>query len=250
MTAAVILIAVAAVFVGSTLQRLSGTGVGLVVAPTLALAMGPHVGVFVANSTTVISGFLIMLAVIREVDWKRFWILAVCAALGAFPAALLVRDLSSAWLNIVVGAVVLFALALTFGMPRLPRLTSSALTAAAGIVGGFLNTSAGVAAPAMVIYARFARWEQRSFAATLQPTFMTMGILSVAAKLSVGATTIDQLPPWWLLPIIVITVLLGIWLGGRLARRVPAPQARRLAIALAGLGGAVAIVRGALMLVA
>ncbi|MFB9071588.1 TSUP family transporter [Citricoccus parietis] len=248
MTLGLVLAAVAAILVGSTLQRLSGTGVGLVVAPVLALLMGPALGVFVTNSTTVVSGFLIMLAVIREVDWKRYLLFLPMALLGAVPAAFMVRELDAAWLNIVIGAVVLVALALTFGTPSVPRIRSRFLTAAAGAVGGFLNTSAGVAAPAMVMYSRFARWDQRSFAATMQPTFMTMGIFSVATKLAVGATTFDQLPPWWLFPIIVVTVVVGIRLGAWLAGKVSLGTARTVAITLAGLGGAVAVVRGVLML--
>lgn len=248
MTLGLVLAAVAAILVGSTLQRLSGTGVGLVVAPVLALLMGPALGVFVTNSTTVVSGFLIMLAVIRDVDWKRYLLFLPMALLGAVPAAFMVRELDAAWLNIVIGAVVLVALALTFGTPSVPRIRSRFLTAAAGAVGGFLNTSAGVAAPAMVMYSRFARWDQRSFAATMQPTFMTMGIFSVATKLAVGATTFDQLPPWWLFPIIVVTVVVGIRLGAWLAGKVSLGTARTVAITLAGLGGAVAVVRGLLML--
>lgn len=248
MTLGIVIAAVAAILVGSTLQRLSGTGVGLVVAPVLALLMGPALGIFVTNATTVVSGFLIMLAVIREVDWKRYLILAPMALVGAVPAAFMVRELSAAWLNIVLGSVVLVALALTFATPRVPHVRSHALTATAGAVGGFLNTSAGVAAPAMVMYSRFARWDQRSFAATLQPTFMTMGIFSVATKLMVGATAVEQLPPWWLFPIIVLTVLAGIRAGAWLAARVSTHAARTVAITLAGLGGAVAVVRGVLML--
>lgn len=248
MTFGIVVAAVAAILVGATLQRLSGTGVGLVVAPVLALLLGPSLGVFITNSTTVVSGFLIMLAVLRDVDWKRYLVFAPMALLGAVPAAFMVRELPAAWLNIVIGSVVLVALALTFGTPRVPKVRSHALTAAAGAVGGFLNTSAGVAAPAMVMYSRFARWDQRSFAATMQPTFMTMGIFSVGTKLAVGATTFDQLPPWWLFPIIVVTVVVGIRVGGWLAGRVSLGAARAVAITLAGLGGAVAVVRGVLML--
>ncbi|REE03799.1 sulfite exporter TauE/SafE family protein [Citricoccus muralis] len=249
MTVGIVLAAVAAILVGSMLQRLSGTGVGLVVAPVLALLMGPALGVFVTNSTTVVSGFLIMLAVIRDVDWQRYLLFLPMALLGAVPAAFMVRELDPAWLNIVIGTVVLIALALTFGTPSVPRIRSPFLTAAAGAVGGFLNTSAGVAAPAMVMYSRFARWDQRSFAATMQPTFMTMGIFSVATKLMVGATTFDQLPPWWLFPVIVVTVVVGIRLGAWLAGKVSLGTARTVAITLAGLGGAVALVRGLLALV-
>lgn len=247
-TLGIVFAAIAAILVGSILQRLSGTGVGLVVAPVLALLMGPALGVFVTNATTVVSGFLIMLAVLKDVDWRRYLIFLPMALVGSVPAAFLVRELDAAWLNIVIGAVVLVALALTFGVPGLPKVRSHALTAATGAVGGFLNTSAGVAAPAMVMYSRFARWDQRSFAATMQPTFMTMGLFSVGTKLAVGATTLDQLPPWWLFPIIIVTVVLGIRLGAWLASRVSTDAARAVAISLAGLGGAAALVRGVLML--
>ncbi|MGO1884972.1 MAG: sulfite exporter TauE/SafE family protein, partial [Citricoccus sp.] len=92
-------------------------------------------------------------------------------------------------------------------------------------------------------------WDQRSFAATMQPTFMTMGIFSVATKLLVGATAVGQLPPWWLFPIIVVTVVVGIRVGAWLASRVSLDAARMVAITLAGVGGAVAVVRGVVMLV-
>lgn len=247
-TVTMLLVTVVAILVGSTLQRLSGTGVGLVVAPVLALLMGPALGVFVTNATTVVSGFLIMLAVLREVDWKRYLVFLPMAVLGGIPAGLMVRELSAAWLNIVIGTVVLVALALTFGLPKLPQVTSPFLTALTGAVGGFLNTSAGVAAPAMVIYSKISGWDQRSFAATMQPTFMTMGLISVVVKLAVGATTFAQLPPWWLFPIIVATVFLGIRAGGWLSTRTSTETARKVAITLAGLGGLVAVVRGLTML--
>jgi uncharacterized membrane protein YfcA len=245
---AVELLAVAAlsILVGSVLQRVSGTGVGLVVAPTLALLLGPATGVLVTNATTTVSGFLIMLSVWRHVDWRRFAIIAPAAAVGAVPAALVVRELPAAWLQVVVGGVVLLALATMFGLPRLPEWKGRLPTALAGAVGGFFNTTAGVAGPVMVIHSRLARWEQQSFAATLQPVFMTMGALSVLTKTALGAVGADGLPPWWTAPGVVVLVLLGVAIGGALSRRVPVSAARTLAMVLAGAGGALTLVRGLL----
>ena len=96
----VIAIAAVAVVVGATLQRLSGMGVGLVVAPTLALLLGPQLGVYVTNATTVCSGVLIMLTVLRDVDWKRWAVFAGVGLVGSIPGALLVRELSSGWLSV------------------------------------------------------------------------------------------------------------------------------------------------------
>lgn len=246
----IFLVAAVAILVGSTLQRLCGTGVGLVVSPVLAMLLGPAVGVFVTNATTVVSGILIMLAVRRDIDWRRFAMIGPVAVFGAIPAALLVRELPAAWLQIVVGTVVLVALGTTFGLPRMPVVRHRWLAVATGVVGGFFNTTAGVSAPVMVIYSKLSQWEQHRFAATLQPVFALMGLLSVGSKLAVGATTVAELPPWWVFGAIVVVVLGGITVGGRLARRVSSGHARMLAITLAGLGGAVAVVRGIVALAA
>lgn len=241
-----LVVAALAILVGSVLQRVSGAGVGLVVAPTLALLLGPATGVLVTNATTTVSGFLIMLSVRRWVDWHRYALIAPAAAVGAVPAALVVRELPAAWLQVLIGSVVLLALATMFGLPRLPEWKGRVPTVLAGVIGGFFNTTAGVAAPVMVIHSRLARWEQRSFAATLQPVFMTMGALSVLTKTALGAVGTDLMPPWWAGPGVVLTVLAGVWIGTAVARRVPVSAARTLALVLAGVGGAVTLVRGLL----
>lgn len=244
---------IAAVLIGTVLQRLSGTGVGLVVAPVLSLLLGPAVGVLITNMTTVVSGFLIMLSVWAHISWRRFWLIIPAAVIGAWPGAWLVGVLSAAWLSIILGLLVVAALAVTVTLRRLPEWGGLVSPVIAGLLGGFFNTTSGVAAPVMVIYSRVARWEQRSFAATLQPIFMTMGAASVVSKLVLGSVELHSGPEvslGWLFPIIVATVLAGIALGTRISRRVPLSAARALALTLAGAGGLAAIVRGVLDLVA
>lgn len=248
MTTAAIVIGLIAVFCGAVLQRISGIGVGLVAAPVFTLLAGPQLGVFVTNTATIISGLLIGLAVLSEVDWKRFGFLAGFAVLGAWPAALLVRDANPAILTIFIGGIVLIALMTTFSAPRLPQVLSSALTAAAGITASFLNTTAGVSAPAMVIYARVSRWPQRSFAATMQPTFMALAILSVTTKLIAGVEVVESLPPWWFFTALVAAVIAGVAVGSAAARRVSAAGMRRVAVVLVTLGALATVVRGIILL--
>lgn len=241
------LVAACAILVGTVLQRLSGTGVGLVCAPVLALLLGSAQGVLVTNATTTVSGFLIMLAVRRDVDWHRAGVLVSCAVPGAVTGALLARELSSAWLQVVLGSIVMLAIAVSAWLPELPHLTGRIPLMLAGLLGGAFNTTAGIAAPVMVVHSRLARWGQRSFQATLQPVFMTMGLLSVLAKTLMGAT-VTGTPPWWFPLVVVATVLAGIRIGARLTLRVEASRARQLALLLAGLGGAVSLLRGTLAL--
>lgn len=242
------IVAGCAVLLGALLQRLSGTGVGLVVAPILSLLIGPGPGVLLTNATTTVSGFLIMLTVRRDVDWAIYRRLALAAVFGAVLGALIVRELSLPWLQVVVGGVVLLAVLTTVTARNLPHVVGNRATALAGFTGGLLNTAAGVAAPAMVIYSRLRRWPQATFAATMQPVFMTMGALSVLLKTVFGSVPASELPPWWAPLAIVALVALGAWAGGRLARVVPSRVAARLAITLALLGGASTLTRGVLQL--
>ncbi|WP_237770223.1 hypothetical protein [Ornithinimicrobium sp. CNJ-824] len=55
LTAPMIAFIVVAIVVGATLQRVSGLGMGLVVAPLLAVLLGAGPGVLVANATTTVS---------------------------------------------------------------------------------------------------------------------------------------------------------------------------------------------------
>lgn len=233
-----------AIVVGSTLQRLSGTGVGLVVTPVLSLILGPVTGVLMTNATTTVSGFTIMLSVRDRVQWRKAAVVVATALPGAVLGALLVLMLPTAWLQIGIGLLVLIALVLTVTTPRLPHLDSKVALPVTGLIGGMLNTTAGVAAPAMVIAARLTRWDQRAFAATLQPIFMSMGLFSVLTKSVLGATGQPQLPPWWLVPVVIGLVLGGVGLGTLLESRVNPLQARTLALVIAGLGGLAALVKG------
>jgi hypothetical protein len=54
------------------------------------------------------------------------------------------------------------------------------------------------------------------------------------------------MPPWWVAPGVVLTVVLGIRIGAVVAGRVPLSAARTTALVLAGLGGALTLVRGLL----
>ena len=244
MDVGLVVLALAAVLVGATLQRISGMGMALMVAPTLVLLLGPVTGVLLTNATAVVSAALVLLAVRRDVDWRRYSLMMPAVVLGAVPGALVVRAAPAAWLEVVIGGLVLLGLLSTTALRRAPRARGAAPTLVAGAAGGFLNTTAGVAGPALVIYATATRWEQRSFRATLQPTFMTMAAVSLLAKGVLGATGADGLPPWWLGAGIVAMLALGITVGGRLSRRIDSLAARRAAVAIAVLGAVATLLRG------
>lgn len=242
---------IAAVMIGTVLQRVSGTGVGLVVAPVLTILIGPGLGVLVTNLATLVSGFLIMLSVWQHIDWRRYLLVGPVAVIGSFPGAWLVGQLSGAWLSIILGSLVMIALGLTVGARRLPVWDGRTPGLLSGFIGGFFNTTSGVAGPVMVVYSRLSQWPQPSFAATMQPIFVTMGAASVASKLWMGS--VESASNGWavfgaLSTVIVCTVVAGIIVGALVTRLVAPGIARNVALTVAGLGAAGAIVRGVLQL--
>ncbi|HHU38937.1 MAG TPA: sulfite exporter TauE/SafE family protein [Propionibacterium sp.] len=240
----VLVVAALAVLVGTVLQRVSGTGVGLVLAPALTLLFGPLQGVMLTNLTTPISAFLIMLSVRRLVEWRHAGAIIATALPGVALGAWLSTVLSYGVLSVVVGVVVLLGLGVAAFAERLPEVSRRLGVVPAGFLGGFFNAVAGIAAPAMVVYSRMTRWDQARFAATMQPVFLCIGVGSFAGKLLGGASVGTPQELVVILPGLVALVVVGILLGAWLDRRVSKAAASRLAIGLAGVGGVLTVVKG------
>ena len=236
------------VVVGSTLQRVSGMGLGLIGGPILMLIMGPVEGILVINVLACVNAILTTYSVRENVSWKKFGLIAPVMVIGSLAAALLIRRMDTAGLMIVVGAALLVALAVvTFGKKFVPSMEGKGPAISAGILGGFTNTLAGVAGPVITVYAQAAKWPQNVYAATLQPIFVVGGFFSVMTKTLTGAAHFDGLP-WVMWPAGVLGMCVGIWAGTRIAQRVPREKARVLSLSVAGLGAASALIRGLLTL--
>lgn len=248
MTAAVLAAMCAAVIAGAALQRISGMGLGLVVAPSLTLLVGPAVGVTLSNVVAVVTAVLVLVAMRGDVDWRRWGRLAPLVVVGSCVGAAAVGAFREAWLDVVVGSSVLLAMAASAVLARRRRLDGPGAGVAAGLAAGFMNTTSGVAAPAMTAYALATRWEQRSFAATLQPVYLAANATSLLVKASSGAVPLGALPSGWVCGLVVAAAPVGVVLGRVLAARVPATAARRLAVGVAAAGGALACLRGLLAL--
>lgn len=232
------------VLAGACLQRVSGMGLGLVGAPVLSLLVGPVAGVLIINVLAAVNAVFQTLSVRDNVDWRKFWLIGPVMVVGAIPGAWVVHSTPTAPLQVIVGALVLAGLAATTFMPNHMRVGAPGYAMAAGAAGGFMNTLAGIAGPAITVYAQASRWPQKSFAATLQPLFFVSGAVSLAAKELTAAEPIITQAPWYLWAIGIVAMIVGLVVGTAIAKRTDVRKARRLAIAVASTGAAVTLVRG------
>lgn len=238
-------VALTAIAVGGALQRVSGMGVGMIAAPTLSVLLGPVAGVTLSNVAASVSALVLFLLLRRHVDWPRFVRLAPLLVAGSLAGAWAVSALDAHWLEILLGASVLVAVAAVLGLQQRFAARGDGAVFASGAVAGFMNTTAGIAGPALAVYAVASRWDQRSWAATLQPVFLLANLTSLATKSLFGAAVPAGLHvPWQVWAAVVVGGPVGVLIGSAVARRVDASSARALAIGLAAVGGVVALVRG------
>lgn len=235
-----------AVAVGACLQRISGMGVGLIAAPVLSLLLGPVDGILLVNLLAVINAATNTWGMRADVDWKKFAPIALALIFGVVPGTWVVANAPTNVLLVLVGALLLLALSVvTLGKRYVPRVEGVVPAAASGVIGGFMNTLAGVAGPAITVYAVAARWPQRVYAATLQPIFLVAGTLSFTVKVFAGAADVTGIEPaLWVATLAALVI--GIGAGKRLAPHVPPATAHRIALGLAFAGGVTALVRGLL----
>lgn len=233
-----------AVFAGTALQRISGMGLGLIAAPALSLIIGPISGILLVNVLATINAASNTYAMREHVDWGRFAPIGASLVLGAVPGAFLIRAVSPDLLLVVVGALLLIALSVvTLGKRYVPNIEGVVPSAIAGAIGGFMNTLAGVAGPAITVYAQAARWPKEIYAATLQPIFLVSGALSFTIKEVTGAANFAAVTTsTWVVGL--VAMVLGIVAGTKVAPRVSAAKGYRIALGLAVFGGLTALVRG------
>jgi uncharacterized protein len=238
---------VVAILTGSMLQRMTGVGFALVAAPFIVLIAGPRTGILLVNLAGAVTSATVLTRVFRHVEWKKFLVLVPAALIGIVPGAAVVQNVPPAWLEILVGAMVLGGLTASQLQSSVWHPGTRPL-AGAGAVSGFMNATAGVGGPALSIYALRTRWEQTEFAATMQPYFLAIGLASISVKLIANPFSAPQLSPWaWAM--IGGAILAGLIVGDLLSRRTEVRTARRLMLILAYAGSVTTVVRGVAQLI-
>lgn len=237
---ALTLIAVA-VAAGAVAQRVTGIGFALVSSPLLVLVAGPFEGVVLANVFCVVTAAVVLAARWRDVQWGRGLALLMPALIAVPPGAWVARRLPSAWLQVVIGALLVVALVAARARPGSLSLRDAwghpAAVIAAGASSGFMNVTAGVGGPAIALYALGSGWRQVNFAATFQ--FYTL-FVNGSSLLAKGGTHLPARV--YLIGAVGLTV--GLAAGHLLAGRVSPEQASRLVLTIALLGAGLTLLKG------
>ena len=228
------------VVAGALTQRITGIGFALVCAPLLVLIAGPFEGVVLSNLLGLAVSVVVFVTLWRDTEWRK-GLLLVVPALVAIPfGAWVARNVPPAPLMVIIGVTVIIALGAVVLSERARVLRGTGGAVVAGGASGFMNVTAGVGGPAIVLYAVSTAWEHRKFVATFQFYSIFVNVASLAAK---GG--LPQVSPA-ALAISFGALAVGLVGGEFLSRHVDHELARRLAIGLALAGATFTVVKGVL----
>ncbi|MDO5673200.1 MAG: sulfite exporter TauE/SafE family protein [Actinomycetaceae bacterium] len=223
---------------GTVVQSLSGIGFGMVAVPFLVAILGPAEGVLWGNIAGLTNALVMTFLKRRNINWKIFALMSG----GALPLILIAIALqsfmSTAVLNLFVGALMLAMLLGSFFALRFPEINHPLFTIVNGSLAGFMSASVAQSGPVMAAYAQATRWKQEEFAATMQPIFIFFNIVAVPTKLAAGVEG-NVLAAFGM-------SALTIFVGSVIARflNVKPKSARKLALFIAFIGSSIVLWRG------
>ena len=240
------IVIVLATFAGTVFQRIAGIGFALMLAPFMVVLLGPHGGVMFVNLLGAVAPALIIPRVRSRIDPVMFRRLVIPAVIGTVPGVLLTLVMPTAPMSIAVGLMVMIGLGVAVVMRASgPPRDGLTLQYGTGAAAGLTNAVAGVGGPALTAYALVSRWELRTFAATIQPFFVVVGVVGFGLKLLLDPAQVPELPIWgWLAA--VAAIIAGVWAGERLEPYMPDHMVRILVIVIGFIGAALALVQGIL----
>ncbi len=234
----VIVLMYIAVLAGAMVQRATGVGFALISTPFLILALGPAEGVVTVSVLGGLSALLIWVSAIKQVDYRAIVPIIIAAVVGIAPGALLSRVLPGPQLAIAAGSLVVAALVISLFAGRVTGLNSLPGRLGAGFLGGFMQAVCGIGGPAVMAYANAVKWEQRSFAISIQFYFVVICAFTTASLGSAPPLTLLQ----WI--ILLAILIVGTIAGALVNRRLSPATGRTIAMILAFLGGITVIVNG------
>ncbi|MDV6247044.1 sulfite exporter TauE/SafE family protein [Rhodococcus opacus] len=230
----------AAAFLGTAIQRSVGLGFALTAAPIFSLVVGPFEGVLLANALALIGAATVLLSTWRDIDFRKFAVLASAGVVAVVPGALLANRLPPPLLQIFAGAAITTILLLQFRQKQIPGSVGSGTLwtlPTAGAACGFLNATSGAGGPPVAIYAAATKWENRAYVPTLQLTFLCVNLTSLAVK---GLPS----PSREVVALAVAGIGLGALAGRLFVRYASEKTLRRGAITIALIGAMTLIVKG------
>ena len=224
-----------ALLVGTTVQGLVGLGLGLVGAP-IATLVAPELMPGLLLSTAALLPLLQLARNREEIDWRGLaWALPARIP-GTVLGVWLVALFTERQLSVAVGVMVLVAVLLTWHTVTVP-ITPTTLVGA-GVISGVTSTATSIGGPPIaILYQHRSPVQVRS---TLAVYFVAGAVFSLVGLGLSGQLEAREV---WLAALFLPFLLAGLWLSGRVGRRVSPVRIRNIMLLVCAASALTLLVR-------
>jgi uncharacterized membrane protein YfcA len=200
------------VMIAAYVRGFAGFGFALISVPSLALLLPPSEVVPALFLTSMGSAAHLVPRVWREVHWHSVsWMLVGAIAATPVGVALLLA-VPAAEMRIAIALIVLVTAILLWQGFALKVIPGRAPAFATGVASGFLNGSAGIGGPPVVIFYFSSPAAGAVGRASLIVYFFVLDLVGIGATAAAGLITAKT----FLLALLILPpLMLGIWLGHR-----------------------------------
>jgi hypothetical protein len=237
------------VLVCAVIQRVAGMGLGIVFAPYAVVLIGAHEGVMLANFLGGLVPVVMLPRIWSQIEWGKVLWLGV-PAVAVMPGAAWLSSISPpAPLYLVVASLVLLSLVISLLLARVAaRVDGRTAQIVTGVGAGVGTVLGGVGGPAVTVYAVLSRWPALPMVATLQPLWILLSAVSFGSKWAWDDGQLPDLPGWvWLA--MIASVVVSVWLGELVQKRLRDRGIQRLVVVLGFLGALLSLATGLRLLI-
>jgi uncharacterized protein len=226
-----------ATFAGAAAIRLTGLGFSLIASSVFVLVLGPIEGVLLTNLMTPVANAMVLSETWRKAQFGRALLLAVPAVVVLPVGALVANVLPRGELMVIIGCLMMVALAVTIFDKHLEALGGRAGAIGLGAFSGFANAVAGLGGAGLNLYAIATRWPLKRFVPSAQVYLFVINGVSLLVK---GPPHVSA----GVLAVLVLSALGGTVAGQQLTGEVRAKTIRKLILVMAFVGGVLTIMKG------
>jgi uncharacterized membrane protein YfcA len=205
------------IFVATLVRSSLGFGDALLAMPLLGMLVGFPMATPLMGMVAPTISSLILLSDWRKVEWQINRHLILATILGIPFGLLLLRYAPGMWVKGILGVLLIGFGLFRLMKPNTPELKQRRFAYAFGILAGILGAAYNTNGPPVVVYGSLRRWSPERFRATLQGYFFPTGMFILLGQAAAGLWSAHVLRLYFYsLPF----VLVAIWVGGRLNRRI------------------------------
>ncbi|MCP4645006.1 MAG: sulfite exporter TauE/SafE family protein [bacterium] len=229
-----LIVAAIVMFAAGLTQGCAGFGMALVAAPFLMMVLPSAVAVPAVVTASMVNTFVVAIESRRHISAKIIAPLFVGGFMGAQLGVHALQMIDDVPLKVGVGAFIVFASCALLSGLRVPLGDGPWVKIPVGVVGGFCGGSTSMGGPPVVLFLANQRTPKDIFRANLVCYFFLVNCVSVATYSIRGMFTIDVAK---VVAASMVTMLLGTYVGVKLAKHVPEKRFRQVVMSLVGVTG-------------